>query len=1240
MAIRAASLETVLTANTRQHDAAIATSDAKVRGLGPSAEKAKGQVIGAFAGMNSGASNLATTFGSLIPGIGGVTLALGAVVGVLGAATKAAMDEAVGIARLDTALQNNIAGWNGNRDAVESVISGRERLAFADDALRDSLGNLVTRTHDVNKAFELQSLAMDFARGKNIDLATATNIVGKVYDGNIGILSRYGVAVREGATATEALGQLQATFAGQAEAYGNSAQGAMDRLKNAFDNALETIGSAFLPIIATVASTMADLLPKIMSVVTAITDFLKPAFEAIGFVLNVIGTGIDWLGQQLGFWEAKTKETASGVQSTMGDLTSTFQTSAVDISQAGYDAADGYGSNLVGTIDSYQGDIYGAATDVYNNLDIVGDANSLGSTIGGAYVGGPGGVLGVINDSLAPINSAGSNVIAALDHSGAAASVGAAVGANFANNVISKVNAVITFLNGTGLFGGGGAGTLAPYVGSRADIASQYQGLAGMAGAGITEGTARLMGLPWGQVPYIPPEVGQATGAMAQAAADARNTWFDPSRNPLANPNNPDEGMYNVPQDLPPGSYVLPPDAVGGRQYQAADGTFWPTQAQADQHSAIWQSAGRTGSMSGGGGRGGSGRGGSGKGGKGGSGSSGGSGASRSLTPEEIAREAAENMEAITSAISSSMEALDALADFEKPSDDAINSFLDATQYVTNKLGDISGKWSEQNLAHVALFAESTGTQMEMVSKAADALGGLVDFKKPSDDAMNSFVDATDYLTDKFRGVAAKWDQDSLDSAAMYGEGTGKLLDGVGKATDLLGKLVDFKKPSDVAMQSFVDAVDYISDLFRRVVVKWDKESVESAAIYGEGMGKMLSEVGKATDSLQHIGDFKKPSDEAMRSFADALDYQTDMLRSAVSKWDKDSLSIAAFYGESMGKLMVGLGQAVDPLLHMGDFKAISEQAIDDFYTSLDQVIIGFGKGAATFKEHIGPTGAEVAAAVGAVTSGLSAAIDPLMKLADFKRPGKEQIDAYFGGLVDFITEFGRKAADFQGQASPIMADLAKNIGEIAGGLSSAFDPITKAADVQAVTKEQIEGAMSNVWELLHQADIVMKGMPADFAPKAKEFGSSVGTIFGAIQSGFDVASSIGGETGGSIGEGFNTALGSAGLLVAYMVGDATTAVLDFTTDTTTMRNTWVTGMNDMALASEDFARRANIAFDSIKMPQLDGGTSTKGGDTNIYDPVYIQGDVVPDTTQEEHDLLKGLAQRQRRSQRGMAGVG
>ncbi len=179
-------------------------------------------------------------------GIGAFNLlsrGVGAVVDITGDAVRAFIEEEVAIRRLDAALQANIKGWDGNRDAIEGVITAREKLAFDDDSQRSSLALLVASTHDVTKALELQAIAMDLSRLRQTDLVETSVLMGKVYQGNLASLKRFGINLGNVKTSTQALAKVQELARGQAEAYAETIEGKVAIAQQKWNNMLEDAGA-------------------------------------------------------------------------------------------------------------------------------------------------------------------------------------------------------------------------------------------------------------------------------------------------------------------------------------------------------------------------------------------------------------------------------------------------------------------------------------------------------------------------------------------------------------------------------------------------------------------------------------------------------------------------------------------------------------------------------------------------------------------------------------------------------------------------------------------------------------------------------------------------------------------------------------------------------------------------------------------------------------------------------------
>lgn len=171
----------------------------------------------------------------------------------------------------------------GQLDAF--VLKMRDTAAVDDSVLKPALTSLIATTGDYEKSITLAALAADIARGKNIDLGTAAELVGKVAMGNTSILKRYGITLDEGATSTEALAALQTKFGGQAEAYGNTTAGAMQKVSLTIGDFREELGSSLGP-----AASVIGLLPGMtagFTVASSAVAGLTPMLTAMSTTLKL-----------------------------------------------------------------------------------------------------------------------------------------------------------------------------------------------------------------------------------------------------------------------------------------------------------------------------------------------------------------------------------------------------------------------------------------------------------------------------------------------------------------------------------------------------------------------------------------------------------------------------------------------------------------------------------------------------------------------------------------------------------------------------------------------------------------------------------------------------------------------------------------------------------------------------------------------------------------------------------------
>lgn len=250
--------------------------------LDKTADKAKGSG-GLMAKLGAATGGLVNPFSLAV---GGAT----ALFAGLGEAAKAAAEEQKNIEKMKTALVAAVPGFDGNTDAIEALISKREDLAFSDDELRASLATLVTSTHDVSAAQDLQATAMDLARLKGVDLATASEALAKANAGSTKELKALGITVDDAKDKTQVFAAIQKAAAGQAEAYASTSAGKWEILQTKIGDLVETVGSALLPIFnAVVDFVINDIVPAIQSVIGWIGDFVAGIKEAVATLQKLLG---------------------------------------------------------------------------------------------------------------------------------------------------------------------------------------------------------------------------------------------------------------------------------------------------------------------------------------------------------------------------------------------------------------------------------------------------------------------------------------------------------------------------------------------------------------------------------------------------------------------------------------------------------------------------------------------------------------------------------------------------------------------------------------------------------------------------------------------------------------------------------------------------------------------------------------------------------------------------------------
>ena len=214
---------------------------------------------------------------------------------------KSAIEDAAAQEKLALTLKNVTGATNAQIAATEDYIT-QTSLAFGitDDDLRPSLERLSRATGNLQKAQELQTVAIDVAAGSGKSLEAVTNAMARAAEGNTAALGRLGIGLTAAQLKTMSMDQITAkladTFENQASVKADTFQGKLTRLQIAFDEGKETVGSYILtaitpmvevivnrviPAIADFTNNLGEKLRPVIEFLTPITNGLRSAFNSV-----------------------------------------------------------------------------------------------------------------------------------------------------------------------------------------------------------------------------------------------------------------------------------------------------------------------------------------------------------------------------------------------------------------------------------------------------------------------------------------------------------------------------------------------------------------------------------------------------------------------------------------------------------------------------------------------------------------------------------------------------------------------------------------------------------------------------------------------------------------------------------------------------------------------------------------------------------------------------------------------
>lgn len=204
-------------------------------------------------------------------------------------------------AALDTAIKNTGSSVKAVGPEFDALEAKGAKYGETNDQVRQGLATLTTATGSTKTAEQDLQLTQDISVQKHLSLAAAAKLVGKVEEGNVGSLGRFGLATKDAAghtlTQAAAMDELRSKFKGAADEFAGTDAGKLAAFHAQFEDLEENVGSKLLPVLTRFGTDAVQGITDVEHAFDGLSGPMKTAVElgvglAVGAVAISKGYGL------------------------------------------------------------------------------------------------------------------------------------------------------------------------------------------------------------------------------------------------------------------------------------------------------------------------------------------------------------------------------------------------------------------------------------------------------------------------------------------------------------------------------------------------------------------------------------------------------------------------------------------------------------------------------------------------------------------------------------------------------------------------------------------------------------------------------------------------------------------------------------------------------------------------------------------------------------------------------------
>lgn len=472
---------------------------------------------------------------------------------------------------------------------------------------------------------------------------------------------------------------------------------------------------------------------------------------------------------------------------------------------------------------------------------------------------------------------------------------------------------------------------------------------------------------------------------------------------------------------------------------------------------------------------------------------------------------------AMAKAITDTLGAISALANFDFAKDSPSGATLGWFSFLTTSLVativDAAAGFKSEALKAAGDFADTAGKVAGFIKNALDAFGALstYDFAKgsPTGSALGWFRFLVTSLVATIAEAAKGFDTVALKAASDFADSASKVTGFVKGALDAFAGLAKYAPPAVANIYAFGKTLRSLMNDFALVAEQVTQQAGDAAGKFATAILPVVDVVGKGLDAFTKLGTYVAPPVAAIYAFGKTLRATINDFALLVEQITQEATDQAAKFAEGAGKVVGMIGSGVDAFTKLGDYAAPASAAIYAFGKTLRAVINDFALIAEQVTQDATDQAAKFATGAGTVVGIIGNAVTGLESLNKFVAPSQAAIDNFVYAVYETVRKIAEMASQMSKDGIKVAGEFGVAAGSVFGALKTALDVFTGLAKLVVPSRQAIDNFAIGIAATVAQLGIVADQIGKDGIKKAADFGASVQAVFGSLKSAMDMLTNL-----------------------------------------------------------------------------------------------------------------------------------